>query len=632
MKSQHVGSVKIGVFAKAVATFVSATIAALLLFGVPAFGRQPQAPAPVALGSFVITNVRIFDGHRVIARGSVWVDGGRIKAVGADVKAPAGVRVIDGTGDTLLPGLIDAHTHSWGDALKEALIFGVTTELDMFTDVKYAAQIRTEQAANKDLDLADLRSARTLVTAPGGHGTEYGIPIPTISKPEEAQAFVDARIAEGSDYIKIISDDGSTYGRTMPTVTKETIAAIVVAAHKRGKLVTVHVGTQQEAREAIEAGADGLAHLFVDSAPAPDFGKFAAAHHVFVTPTLTVLDAICCESSGKDLPKDARLAPYFTPAEIGALQVSFGLHKANLKLENAEETIRQLKAAGVPILAGTDSPNPGTVHGASMHREMEMLVHAGLTPLEALVAATSAPAKAFHLDDRGEIAPGKRADLLLVRGDPTTDITATRDIVSVWKLGVEDDRASYRAARDKDRADAEAAAKNGGPPAGAESGLISDFEDGTTKVMFGTGWVVSSDTYVGGKSTAEMKVVEGGANGSKYSLQITGEIALIGTFQWAGASFTAGVAPTWAANLSSKKTIHFWARGDGRTYVVMVFAKSFGGRTPGSQTFVAGPEWKEYRMPLTAFGTDGHDIGGILFSGSAPAGKFSFQIDDVKVD
>lgn len=614
--------------AKACAMLICGMIAAALLIGVPAMGQQPLAHP--ALGMFVVKNVRIFDGHRVIARSNVWVDDGKIKAVGPEVKAPTGVPVIDGTGDTLMPGLIDAHTHVWGDALKEALIFGVTTELDMFTDQKYAAQIRAEQAANKDLDLADLRSAGTLVTAPGGHGTEYGIPIPTISKPEEAQAFVDARIAEGSDYIKIISDDGSAYGRTMPTVTKETIAAIVVAAHKRGKLVTVHVGTQQEAREAIEAGADGLAHLFVDSAPSADFGKFAAAHHIFVTPTLTVLDAICGESSGKDLPKDARLAPFFSPAELTSLQASFGFRNTHPKLEYAEETIRQLKAAGVPILAGTDSPNPGTVHGASMHREMEMLVHSGLMPLEALMAATSAPAKAFHLDDRGEIAPGKRADLLLVKGDPTVDITATRDIVHIWKLGVEDDRAAYRAARDKDRADAEAA-KTAGPPAGAESGLVSDFEDGTTKVMFGTGWVMSTDSYMGGKSTAEMKVVEGGANGSKYSLQITGELLAGAPFQWAGASFTTGVAPTWAANLSSKKTIHFWARGDGRTYVVMLFAQSIG-QVPKMQTFVVGPEWKEYRLPFSAFGTDAHDLGGILFSASGSPGKFSLQIDDVRVD
>src|SRR6267378_817799 len=105
-------------------------------------------------GDFVIRNVRIFDGIRVIAKGQVWVENGKIRAVGTDVKAPASLRSIDGEGQTVLPGLIDAHTHAWGDALKEALIFGVTTELDMFTDKDYAAQVRRDQAAGKDTDMA----------------------------------------------------------------------------------------------------------------------------------------------------------------------------------------------------------------------------------------------------------------------------------------------------------------------------------------------------------------------------------------------------------------------------------------------------------------------------------------------
>ena len=99
----------------------------------------------------------------------------------------------------------------------------------------------------------------------------------------------------------------------------------------------------------------------------------------------------------------------------------------------------------MPILAGTDAPNPGTAHGASIHRELELLVRAGLSPLEALRAATSVPARAFALHDRGRIAPGLRADLVLVDGDPTRDILATRNIVAIWKLGRIVDRESYRA-------------------------------------------------------------------------------------------------------------------------------------------------------------------------------------------
>lgn len=95
------------------------------------------------------------------------------------------------------------------------------------------------------------------------------------------------------------------------------------------------------------------------------------------------------------------------------------------------------------MMAGTDAPSPGTAYGASQHGELELLVGAGLTPLQALVAATSAPARAFRLADCGRIGPGLRADLVLVEGDPDRDITATRRIVGVWKRGVAVERVRY---------------------------------------------------------------------------------------------------------------------------------------------------------------------------------------------
>jgi imidazolonepropionase-like amidohydrolase len=106
------------------------------------------------------------------------------------------------------------------------------------------------------------------------------------------------------------------------------------------------------------------------------------------------------------------------------------------ELAHAFAALKQLHDAGVPILAGSDAPAPGSTNGVSLHGELELLVKGGLSPSEALAAATSVPARTFRLTDRGRIVPGLRADLLLVRGDPTRDITATRDIVEVWKAGV----------------------------------------------------------------------------------------------------------------------------------------------------------------------------------------------------
>src|ERR1017187_4960769 len=474
-------------------------------------------------GVLVFRDARVFDGAQVLPHATIVVRNGRIAAVGPQVQAPDSARVIDARGKTLLPGLIDSHTHVFGpEVLRAALVFGVTTELDMFMSDAVLINIREELALAETLGIADLHSAGTLVTAPGGHGTEYGLPIPTLSSPEQAQAFVDARIAEGSDYIKIVYDDGKAFGISFPTLGQETLKAVIAAAHARKKLAVVHIGSLQGAREAVEAGADGLAHLFTDRPPDAGFGRFVASHHAFVVPTLTVLESVAGRGGGAALAGDPALAPYLSPGGHAELSRTFpALPGAATNYAAAEEAVRQLRAAHAPVLAGTDAPNPGTTHGASLHRELELLVKAGLTPTEALAAATSVPAKQFGLEDRGTIAPGKRADLLLVDGDPTADIKATRKIAGVWKLGVAVDRDAYRTEMEKERAEANRPAS---VPPGAKLGLVSDFEDGKVSAHFGAGWQISTDSLRGGKSKASFKVVENGAQKSKGALLVEGEV------------------------------------------------------------------------------------------------------------
>jgi len=579
-------------------------------------------------GALVFRNARVFDGARVLPRATVLVRDGRIAAVGPEVQAPEGARVIDARGKTLLPGLIDSHTHVFGpEVLRAALVFGVTTELDMFMSDAVLDSIRKDLAGEKGADIADLRSAGTLVTAPGGHGTEYGLPIPTLSSPEQAQAFVDARIAEGSDYIKIVYDDGKALGLSFPTLSRETLKAVIAAAHARKKLAVVHIGSLQGAREAVEAGADGLAHAFIDRIPEADFGRLVASHHAFVVPTLTVLESVSGRGGGAALAADPAIAPFLSPGGQADLNRAFPkLAGAAANYAAAEEAVRQLRAAGVPMLAGTDAPNPGTTHGASLHRELELLVKAGLTPAEALAAATSVPAQQFGLEDRGMIAPGKRADLLLVNGDPTADITATRKIAGVWKLGVTVDRDSYRAEMEKQRAEA---SRSAGVPPGAKPGLVSDFEDGKPSARFGAGWQVSTDSLQGGQSKASFKVVENGAQKSKGALLIEGEVDGGLPYAWAGAIFFPGEVPMAPADLSSKKQVSFWAKADGRSYNVMLFAPSQN-FAPLAQTFVPGTEWKQFTFKLSQFnGYDGHDLAGLFIGAGLPAGKFALQIDDV---
>jgi imidazolonepropionase-like amidohydrolase len=568
-------------------------------------------------------NARVFDGMRVLERTDVLAEGGRITRVGRGVRAPAGATVIDASGKTLLPGLIDAHTHSYGDALQEAVHFGVTTEMDMFTDHRLAAAARAEQKAGKANDRADFFSASTLVTAPRGHGTQYGLAIPTLSSPDSAQAFVDARIAEGSDFIKIIYDDGSTYGTKLATLDSATLHAAIAAAHRRGKVAIVHVGDAEGARTAIAAGADGLAHLFVDREPLPGFAVLAARRRAFVVPTLTVLMSITGTGGGAPLVEDARLKPYLSPAARGVLVQGFPRRAGAppTSYAAAQATVRQLRAAGVPILAGTDAGNPGTSHGAAMHRELELLVQAGLTPTEALAAATSAPARAFRLADRGRIAPGLRADLLLVDGDPTRDITATRGIAGVWKGGVPVDRAAF--ARTVAQLNASAAR----PARIAENGVVSDFENGMTASP--GSWFPSPDSFAGGTSTGEVKVVDGGAGGG-HALSISGTITATVPFAWYGAMWSPGAQPMAATDLSTKPGLAFQARGDGKTYRVMVFARSKG-NTPLTRTFVAGPDWKEVAFSWSDFGIDGSDVMGVVIAGGPQPGPFAFLVDDLRL-
>jgi imidazolonepropionase-like amidohydrolase len=581
---------------------------------------QP-APAQSETGATLFHHVRVFDGTRSFGERDVLISDGKIAAIAANISAPSGATVIDGTGETLLPGLIDSHTHTWGDALQQALVFGVTTELDMFTDPNFAASMRAEQKKGNVANRADLYSAGILATAPHGHGTEYGVAVPTLTSPDSAQAWVDARLAEGSDYIKIIIDDGSAYGVHIPTLSRDIVAALVKAAHARGKLAVAHIGTLAEARMAVDVGVDGLEHLFLDVPPDPDFGRFVAAHHAFVVPTLTVLKSIADSSGVAQLAVDPRLSPYLSASSRGTIDAKFPRRQGStLEYSNAEAAVKQLLAAHVPVLAGTDAGNPGTAHGIALHRELELLVNAGLTPAQALAAATSTPARLFSLTDRGAIAVGKRADLLLVQGDPTSDITATRAIKGIWKGGVKYDREPAAAP-----AVAVAAPSNPAP------GMISNFDDGTTKTSIGMGWVVSTDQMAGGKSSATMKVVDGGANGTAKSLETTGNVAPGLPYAWAGPMFMPGAQPMAPVNFSAAKALHFWARGDGKTYHVMLFAQSKG-QMPITVDFVAGADWKEYTFPFSAFeGIDGHDIMGIAFTAGPQPGPFTLRLDEVSI-
>jgi hypothetical protein len=493
----------------------------------------------------------------------------------------------------------------------------------MFTAVAVMQDMNRRMASHSNQSRPDIFSAGTLATAAGGHGTENGMPIPTLAKPEEAQAWVDARIAEGSHFIKIIVEPGRA-GHVIPTLDIATVTALVQAAHGRGKQAVVHTSTLADARAALQAGADGLVHLFngdaISDAELQAFVQLARQRKAFVVPTFSVLESIAGLSE-QDVLDDARLTALLDKEQMKALHDKYGKEAKPQRLLVPKAVTAALQKAGVPLLVGTDAGNAGTQYGVSVHHELLALTQAGLTPLQALTAATSAPAKAFRLTDRGRVAKGYKADLLLVEGDPSQDITATRNIVEVWKDGAP---VSPRRKAQQELVAKQLSAPAGQPLALPADGRISLFNKDKLASPFGSGWGPSNDAFLGGKSTVELAYAESAAVNVKASVQPGFP------FPWAGLVFLPGAQPGEAADLSAAKLLRFRVRGDGKRYQVAIMYQ--GGSRPISQPFVAEADWTEISLSLENFkGIDRSAITTISFNAGPQTGDYEFQIADVRL-
>ncbi|HEX3779743.1 MAG TPA: hypothetical protein VHX38_08735 [Pseudonocardiaceae bacterium] len=270
-----------------------------------------------------IRQVAVFDGTQRLPGQDVLIDGGLIAAIGPNLAVPPGATVIDGTGKTLLPGLIDAHVHTTSATqLRQSLLFGVTTELDMGGEPEMSRQLRA--VARKRDDVADLRIATTGATAPHGHPNqlvEIGMlkPFPTVEGPEHAEAFVAARVAEGADHLKIFIEDGTVAGKPMPTMSDETVTALVLAAHSHGLRTAAHTWTRSAVRQAIACGVDILAHPPSDGPSDQDLIEAVAAAGSIVVATLPPLAGMSASAPEFDLAQDPRLRPYADPEWLAGL-------------------------------------------------------------------------------------------------------------------------------------------------------------------------------------------------------------------------------------------------------------------------------------------------------------------------
>lgn len=550
--------------------------------------------------SFVVVGARVFDGEQVLDRTpAVVVRAGRVAAMGPTV--PADLPVVDGRGRTLIPGLLDAHVHvRTGAGLGDALRFGVTAELDMFAAPSVVRAHRAERESLSRTTTADLYSAGNLITAPYGHGTQYGRIIPTLAHAADADAFVEARLAEGSDWLKVVYEPEGP----RPSIDRATLDEVVAAGHRRGKLVVAHVSTREGARGAVEAGVDGLVHTFADQPIDEPLRDALVAHDTFVVPTLAVIAAVAGKGSGPAQVADPDLAPWLSAAQRRDLRLTFPPDRRNVarfQVDVAVEAVREMSAAGVPLLAGTDAPNPGTAYGVSLATELIWLVEAGLTPVEALRSATSVPADAFGLAGRGRIRVGDPADLVLVAGDPTVDIRAMADVERVFKDGFEVDRAPTRP----------------GAPA-LPDGVVSAFERDLSSAL-GSAWVGSTDVVAGGRSIAELTRVEG-----EGALRVTGLVATRVSYPWSGAGlyFT-------AHDLSGYGRLVLRARGS-KGVVAMLFTRT----TADLPAVVPVPlteTWSDRVVPLSAFrGAAVDEVTALVIAVVTP-GTYWFEIDEVRL-
>jgi len=404
--------------------------------------------------STLIRQVAVFDGVQRHPAQDVLISGSTISAVRPTLAVPAGATVIDGAGQTLLPGLIDSHTHAThAGQLRQALVFGVTTELCMGGEPETSRRLRA--VAHSRDDVADLRIATVGATAPHGHPNqlvEIGMlkPFPTVAGPEHADAFVADRVADGADHLKIFIEDGTVAGKPMPTMSDETVVALVAAAHERGLRTAAHTWTRSATSQAIACGVDILAHPPSDGPSDQALIEAVAAAGSIVVATLPPLAGMSHASPEFELAQDPRLRPYADPEwladldRIRSIEPGKRMGPLGVRTSDAADASVRLFRLGVPLLAGTDGTGGDhpTTHGISYHGELDLLVQAGLSPAEALTAATAAPAAAFGLDDRGRVAPGLRADLVLVNGNPLNDITALRDITAIWRRGVRVNRSA----------------------------------------------------------------------------------------------------------------------------------------------------------------------------------------------
>jgi len=395
---------------------------------------------PAVADTLLLHPTRVFDGTAIHEGWSVLVEADKIAAVGPNLSAPVGARTIDLPGATLMPGMIEGHSHLflhpynetlWDDqvlheplALRTAravvqaertLDAGFTTERDLGTEGAGFADVGLKQAIDQGIVPGPrlLVSTKAIVArgAYGPKGFEPGVSVPQgaqeVAGPDEIVRAVRDQVAGGADIVKFYADYHWGKGEpSRPTLSQAELNAGVAAAHDAGRLVAVHATTAEGMRRAILAGADTIEHGYAGTA---EVFKLMRDRGVALCPTIAASEAY---------------ARYFQHWD--------GHEPAPESVQENRRSFQLAIKAGVPICMGGDV---GVYTHGQNWLEMDAMQRAGMPAADVLISATSRNARIFRLADRGEVKPGLLADLVAVDGDPTKDISALRHVRFVMKGG-----------------------------------------------------------------------------------------------------------------------------------------------------------------------------------------------------
>ncbi len=577
-------------------------------------------------------------------KNTVVIRGDRIETVAPKVELRAGTRRINAEGMTLTPGLFDLHTHlpyssdsaaanDWPKNLKAYLYCGVTSVVDFGS---YAEMFEPMRRLIKTGVVAAPRiSLAVRITTPGGHGAEGGrgdFFSFEVSTAREARAAVRRAATYQPDVIKVFTD-GWRYGASpdLSSMNQETLTALVDEAHKNGLEVLTHTVTLERAKIAARAGVEVIAHGVGDKDVDEELIKLMKTKGTTYAPTLAVY-----EPRARDI-----LTPLLSATLAPAARLSFvppqnpPLRPANGGAENGDPprlrrwTILQnntaaLRKAGVTFGVGTDSGVTGTHHGWAALRELRLLVEGGLTPMEAITAATGAAARAIKVDgERGTIAPGKLADLVLFEGEPSKNIADIEKIKYVFLGGREIDREKL----------AREIAEPGRTPLPAIKALelIDDFESSNGRSSIDTLWVNSTDSGVDASKMLYGRITR---KAGDHAMSVTARMSEKDRpFGRANIPLSRGAIEP--VDASAFRGLRFDARGDG-DYQLIVSTYD----TPNFQaTFKASPQWRTIRIDFSSLRQQQAQSGPLSvdklrmfsFEIARPGGTFAcLEIDNVR--